>query len=201
MESTSDNHKKRRMALVIGVISICAISMIGVGYAVITGQVFEGSNTSDTDYILMTFNDDEAGDYIGQFTKEKIKYNTVVDSSGKRWIPKYNADTDGDSVNDAVKTGNVTLHVEVTGDFTYTLSMAKSSGTMDTTLFVVGIKIGNAAETFIEFGATEFVIAEDLTGDKDMEISLYYKAPESTVKPPKAVDGVNIVIIATADDE
>lgn len=181
-------------------LGVILISMIGIAYAItFQGETANTGNDDDSQYIVLTLGDNTASDYSGSFAQNKIYYDTVTDSTGTTWAPQLDTDTDDDSVNDAVKTGFVILNVDTTDSFEYDVKMSKT-GTMDTTKFVVGVKIGSAAETFVAFGNSEFAIAENLTGDKTITISLYYKATTVTSAPGDIMDGVRINISAYAED-
>ena len=180
-------------------LGVILISMLGIAYAItFQGETANTGNDDDSQYIVLTLGDNTASDYSGSFAQNKIYYDTVTDSTGTTWTPQLDTDTDNDSVNDSVKTGFVILNVDTTDSFEYDIKMSKT-GTMDTTKFVIGVKTGTAAETFVAFGNNEFVIAENLTGDKTITISLYYKATTVTSAPGDIMDNVRFNISSYAE--
>ena len=186
-------------------IALCVIALacIGVVYALTyDGETQTTSNTTEDEYILLTLGDDTAADYTGSFVQNVIPWDTVVNASGKTWYPVLDTDTDDDSEYDAVKVGSAILHVDVTNtSMPYIVKMSKTAGTMDTTKFVVGVKIGSGDEEFVSFGATEFALTDELTGDKTITLSMYYKATSNTTGPTTAMNGVTFSIKAYATDE
>ena len=157
-------------------LGIIAISFVSVVYAItFEGQTSSSDNEIDENYILLTLGSNSASDYTGSLTTNKVYYSSNTTLANTTWIPELDSDTDGDSENDAVKLGQTILNIETTDSFPYIVKMYKS-GTMDVSKFKVGVKIGDAAETFIEFGNSEFAITSSLTGDKTITIGLYYLA-------------------------
>lgn len=181
-------------------LAVILISMSGIAYAMtFEGQTSNDSNTVDSQYIVLTLGDNTAADYSGKFSLNKIRYNTETRSAVTTWIPQYDTDTDDDSENDAIKTGSVILNVTTTDSFPYVIKMSKT-GTMDTENFAVGVKIGSASETFMDFGSTQFDITGSLTGDKTITVSLYYRPDNVTTAPSRVMDDVTINLIAYAED-
>lgn len=159
-------------------LGIIAISLVGVVYAItFEGQTSNTGNDIEEHHILLTLGTNSSSDYTGNLTSNRIHYSSHTTLENTTWIPELDTDTDGDDEDDAFKLGQTILNVDTTDSFSYIVKMSKT-GTMDTSKFKVGVKIGDAAETFIAFGNSEFALTNSLTGDKTITISLYFLATE-----------------------
>ena len=187
-------------------LGIIAISLVGVVYAItFEGQTSSTDNSIDENYILLTLGTNSSSDYTGSLTTNKVYYSSHTTLENTTWIPKLDTDTDGDDEDDAIKLGQTILNIDTTDSFPYIVKMSKT-GTMDTSKFKVGVKIGDAAETIMAFGNTEFAITGSLTGDKTITVALYYLA--TTIVGERGIpidissdmDGASIFMTAYAED-
>lgn len=196
-----ENNHKRKWKIAGLILGIAVVVIIGIGYAATyQGETSVSNNTSESTHIVMTIDSNQSSDYTAKFCNH-VYYDTITNSSGTRWIPQFDTDTDKDGEDDAVVLGTVTLNTVQTGEGTYFITMSKTSGTMKSaTDYIVGVKIGSAAETFIDFDSNEFNIATGLTGDKSIIVKLYYQPETFTSDPGDALNGAEFKFIAYATD-
>lgn len=193
--TSSDKKKKRIIGLVFGVI---LVSAIGVGFAIAyQGETSVTDNTSDVKHIVLTLGDNQAEDYTSKFTNPVI-YDTITDASGTTWIPQNDTDSDNDGEDDCVLLGTVTINVTETGSENYYIAMSHT-GTMTAADFVVGVKVDSGTVSYIDFDDSEFDITGNMTGDKTVTVSLYYKATTVTTEPVRMLDNVDFRFVAYAE--
>lgn len=196
MHNTSSDKKKKKR--IIGLVfALILVSAIGVGFAIAyQGETSVTDNTSDATHIVLTLGDNQAEDYSSKFTNP-VLYDTITDASGTTWIPQYDTDSDDDGEDDCVLLGTVTINVAETGTENYYIAMSKT-GTMTAADFMVGVKVGSGTVSYIDFADSEFDITGNMTGNKTVTVSLYYKATTVTTEPVHILDDVDFRFIAYA---
>lgn len=196
MHNTSSDKKKKKR--IIGLVfALILVSAIGVGFAIAyQGETSVTDNISDAKHIVLTLGDNQAEDYSSKFTNP-VLYDTITDASGTTWIPQYDTDSDDDGEDDCVLLGTVTINVAETGTENYYIAMSKT-GTMTAADFMVGVKVGSGTVSYIDFYNSEFDITGNMTGDKTVTVSLYYKATTVTTEPVHILDNVDFRFIAYA---
>lgn len=188
-------HKHRKKYIAAATL-VVAVSLIGIGFGLIyTGEVTNNGNSSEVKWILLTLDDDQAEDYSDAFDGV-IYYDTYTNASGTTWIPQYDTDTDNDNVDDGVLLGTVMINVERNGENTYSISMTKTSGTMNGD-YKVGVKAGSAATTFMDY-SDGVVILNNANTDMIVTVTLYYVSSSVTSEPTAPMDNVTFKFTAEA---
>lgn len=190
-------NKNKKKLLTIFALGILAISTIAIGFAVTYyGETSTSGNTNESRHIVITIGNNLETDYEGNFDNP-VRFDTVTTSTGTTWIPKCDSSCDG---MDAVSLGTITLHVDETNTTNYYLTMA-TTGAMDHSKFIVGVRVGSAAEQYFNSSSYEFDITGVISSDKDVFVTLYYKGTQLTSAPPdNPLDDVTFTFKAYTED-